>query len=464
MSSNGTTNPGLPQGPLYELADGSEAREFLLAERPRLVRSTLYLSLCFLAGTVVWSCFYRVDVVVSAPGIVRPLGRIVELQAPVSGLVTDVPAREGTQVKAGEVLLRFDPKPLELERERARGALEAKRAEQVDVVENRRRLLRSHDMERSSRETEIQQAGLQVELEQRRRELAVKQAKARYEVALARIESVKTRIAEQTGRLAEVEKLVRADLKAQIDADQERHALVNLRSELDPEEKAASEARLLCEQDETQIRIAENQLALKKKSLEELDATYALREGEGASALVALEGQIKNLEHELELVELRLARTELRAPVDGTVTRVVVLHAGRVVPEGATVAEISPAGREVVLEAYVRNSDRGKVKTGAHAKLRFAAFPHQDYGLLEGEVVKIAQDSDRPPVEAALTADGPSYNVTVSLAHDSLVDHRGRTGRIELGMVAQAEIVVDSCPLIFLLVSEVGGFFDTRPR
>src|SRR5438105_1122024 len=55
-------------------ADGSDAREFLLAERPTFVRGTLWLSLALLFAIIAWACIGQIDIVISAPGVVRPRG------------------------------------------------------------------------------------------------------------------------------------------------------------------------------------------------------------------------------------------------------------------------------------------------------------------------------------------------------------------------------------------------------
>src|SRR5205823_10199066 len=109
------------------------------------------------------------------------------------------------------------------------------------------------------------------------------------------------------------------------------------------------------------------------------------------------EAHLVSLQKELDAVDLRIRSIEVRATVSGLVTRLAVTHAGRVVPEGSTIAEISPSGHDLVLEAYVRNDDRGSIHEKQGAKLRFAAFPYQDYGAVEGEVLEVAPDATRAP-------------------------------------------------------------------
>ena len=114
----------------------------------------------------------------------------------------------------------------------------------------------------------------------------------------------------------------------------------------------------------------------------------------------------------------------------------------------------------------MRNTDRGDIHVGRMAKLRFAAFPYQEYGALEGEVIEVAPDSMKMPADApaSTSTDGPVYKVTVSLSKLQLENNRHQVGIVQLGMAAQADIVVKESPLIFLVLNEIKEFFDFRKQ
>jgi HlyD family type I secretion membrane fusion protein len=456
-----------------DIGASSDGREFLLAERPRLVRATLYLSLLLLAAGIAWASLGTVDVVVSAPGIVRPQGDTVQIQAPVGGVVTEVLVREGSSVAADEVILRFDPKPLRLERDRVVAAIDAKRREKANAEDARQRLAASFAKEKETRETETEQARIQVELEKTRRDNAVRQAKARLEIAEAHVRATRIGIAEQEKNVAAVQARVKAEVLTQVDLEREQHQLERLRAELDPNLKEVESAQVACEADETQVKLSEGNLAQRKKLADEMPAAFAIKDGAAEARISQIEGEKLALEAELKGVDLKIQNVELRAPFGGLVTRLAVTHAGRVVPEGSTIAELSPRGHELVLEAYVKDSDIGTLKQGIAAqkeklpvKLRFAAFKYEEYGALEGEVIELAPDSVRQPADSAggISPDAPVYKVTISMKKLDLVNNRGKSGRIELGMAAQADIVVDERPLIYLVLNELQQFFDLRKR
>jgi hypothetical protein len=54
------------------------------------------------------------------------------------------------------------------------------------------------------------------------------------------------------------------------------------------------------------------------------------------------------------------------------------------------------------------------------------------------------------------------YRAVIALSTRELSSHHGKVGRIEFGMAARADVVVDSRPLIFLVVNELKQFFDLK--
>ncbi len=451
---------------LVEISGASDAREFLLAERPRLVRATLWLSLLLLAALIGWACVGTVDVTVQAPGIVRPRGNVLQVQSPVSGVVTEVLVREGSTVGERDVILRFDPKPLRAERAVIEEKINAKRAERQDCEETRKRLAHSFEADRQALQVEIGGAEKQIELEKVNRDYQVRVAEAKLATVEADLATLESKIQLQAETVATVRRQFQGGAKTKDQLDQEERGLRGLEADVEPKRRDVAVAKIGCEPNNTQVKIAENQLETTRSRLAKEQAAYEIKDGEAAARINQVDGEIRALGKELNLVDNKLLQLDLRAPVAGLVTRLNVTHAGRVVPEGSTVAEISPSGRDLVLEAYVRNEDRGDIKAGRRALVRFAAFPYQEYGALDGEVVEVAPDVAKMPADAPVGAspDGAYYKVTVSMPRLELQGNRGKTGRVELGMAAQADIVVKESPLIFIFLDEVKSLFDTRKQ
>jgi HlyD family secretion protein len=451
---------------LVEITDVSDAREFLLAERPRLVRATLWLSLLLMIALVAWSCVGTIDVTVSAPGVVRPRGNLVPIQSPVAGAVTEVLVREGLAVKENDPILRFDPEPLRNERAILDSKIDQKRAEREKAEDARRLVAKVYEEEKKVDAVDIGAATRQIELEKVNRDYQVRVAQGKLKTVEAELASVEARIRLQQETVATTKKQFEGGAKTRDQLDAEERALRTLEAEVEPKKQDVAVARIGCEPNESGVKIAENALEKAKTAQGTRKAAYDIKDAECAARLTQIEGELDALRKEKEVIEWKLTRLEIRAPAAGLVTRLAITFKGSVVPEGATVAEISPSGRELVLEAYVRNNDRGDIHVGRTAKIRFAAFPYQEYGALDGEVVEVAPDSMKMPADAPAGSalDGPVYKVTVSMAKLQLENNRHQVGVVQLGMAAQADIVVKESPLIFLFLNEIKDFFDFRKQ
>lgn len=143
--------------------------------------------------------------------------------------------------------------------------------------------------------------------------------------------------------------------------------------------------------------------------------------------------RIARLESEVTAAEQGLRQTTISAPVAGVITRLHVNGAGAVVAGGQAVATIAPPAR-LVAEARVLNRDIARIDRGMAVKLKFDAFPFQDYGTLDGTIIDIAPD-------ARVDKDGQSYyKVVVALERTEMV-LKGRRVALRPGLALSAEIV-----------------------
>src|SRR3972149_5342308 len=98
-----------------------------------LGRAVLYAVISLIAASLAWTAFASLDIVAVAEGKLVPTGYLKVVQPAEQGIVQEIAVREGETVRAGQVLARMDPVPLEAEaralasdhlarRPRARGA------------------------------------------------------------------------------------------------------------------------------------------------------------------------------------------------------------------------------------------------------------------------------------------------------------------------------------------------------
>jgi len=86
------------------------------------------------------------------------------------------------------------------------------------------------------------------------------------------------------------------------------------------------------------------------------------------------------------------ARTEtIEAPVAGRIYSVKATRGP--VQAGEELLSILPDGEELLLEVKVLNRDIGFIREGMKAKVKMATFPFQEFGTINGEVVKVSPNA-----------------------------------------------------------------------
>jgi len=92
-----------------------------------------------------------------------------------------------------------------------------------------------------------------------------------------------------------------------------------------------------------------------------------------------------------------LARREVTAPEDGTVTEIRFFTPGGTIGPGQPVLDIVPAEDRLVAETRIALTDIEMVRPGQRARLRLSAFRTHDVPLLEAEVIFVSPDRQTDP-------------------------------------------------------------------
>jgi multidrug efflux pump subunit AcrA (membrane-fusion protein) len=157
------------------------------------------------------------------------------------------------------------------------------------------------------------------------------------------------------------------------------------------------------------------------------------------------QNRIARLQSEIAAAELMLQHTTLTAPVSGIVTTIGVRGSGEVLQPGQTIATIAPTGAQLIVEALVPNKDIAFIEKGLPAKLKFDAFPFQDYGVVEGTVIDVSPDAQ---VDKAL---GSFYKVTIAPGKTEIAA-KGKNVPLRPGLAVTAEIITERKSILSLLL------------
>jgi HlyD family secretion protein len=155
------------------------------------------------------------------------------------------------------------------------------------------------------------------------------------------------------------------------------------------------------------------------------------------------------------LLRNMVSERTVRSPIDGAVTKVSHLAPGEMLVRGQELMTIVPADQQLVVRAQVRSADIGFVRKGQQVRLRIAAFPCEDFGVVNGIVEAVGSY----PEEAVEQNKKESvYRVRIAPASTSIGSGAHRMD-LRIGMNVDADIVVRKRTLLTLLLEP---FFKDR--
>uniref|UniRef100_UPI00404893BF HlyD family efflux transporter periplasmic adaptor subunit n=3 Tax=Yoonia sp. TaxID=2212373 RepID=UPI00404893BF len=146
--------------------------------------------------------------------------------------------------------------------------------------------------------------------------------------------------------------------------------------------------------------------------------------------------ELAQLGQNLRMANDQLSRTVITSPMRGIVNSLGITTIGGVVRPGEEIAQITPLGDELFVEAQVKVQDIANVIPGQNATIKFSAYDYTIYGSLSGVVKYISadtfKDERRPDIP-------PHYKVTLGVNLDDL-DVRQRQIAIRPGLQATVEL------------------------
>lgn len=395
-------------------------------EPARAAQILLYLIAGLVVLTLLWAAVARIDRVTRGQGRVITSNQLQEIQYLEGGIVKEILVSAGEEVAAGDVLVRLDPTQMNADftqgRE-GRDALEAKVARleaeatmaplefSLALTERAPQIVADEKDLYAARASEL---ATTLEIEQSKFD----QRKRTADDARVAMQTAKEAATLASQELAMMEKLVAKGIEPQVELLRARQRSASARGELQRAEIAV---------DRIELEIAEAQ-----GEIDRVRRTFAAA---AADELSAAKTELGRLRGELPALEDRVARTDVRAPVDGVVNRVLVSTVGGVVQSGETIIELVPSDDALVVEAKIKPADIGFLYIGQTAKVSISAYDSSIYGSMDGVLETISADA----ILDEKTGDY-FYSVKVRTDAQALASRKGAL-RILPGMSADVAIL-----------------------
>ncbi|MBG7618659.1 HlyD family type I secretion periplasmic adaptor subunit [Herbaspirillum sp. AP02] len=409
--------------------------------RPRLAVLACALLLALL---VLWSILAPIDMVVRGSGRIVASEHNQVIQHLEGGIVSAILVREGAVVKKGQTLISI-----------------ADVRANADLGEGRVKILGLRArMARLSAESSGA-ASLQMPADLERDDPAVQSEQAAFAARAAKLTQemsvLREQAAQRQGELGEAVSRQKSQA-SEVDLAQRQYKLIHNMLE----RNAASQLEDI--QAAARVQDAQSRLAATDAMIPRLKAAIAesqAKMGEASSRfrsdartdLTATENELARLQEEIKSRNDRVSRSEVKAPMDGVVNRVMINTVGGVVRPGDPIIEMTPSDDKLVIEARISPTDRAELVTGARARVKVSAYDYGVYGAMEGVVTEISADT--VPDENNQRGER-SYRIKIAVQRGDSALQR----KLDLmpGMTASADIIVGRRTVWQYLMSPLSRF------
>ena len=404
----------------------------------------------FFVALLIWAALAEIDRTVRGSGRVISSSELQVVSSLEGGVLDAILVRPGDSVATGQALLRLDPTQSgsDLGSTRATAqALDIKVARlSAEVTGRAPRYPAPADAE-AGRQLEIERALYTSRQASLRSALAAgnaqvrrsQQSVAEAQAALAAAQSEASRARSE---LSAIEPLVANGIEPRL-------ALSRAQADAASAQSAVEGARASLSRNQAQVAQAQADLAGIRQDWRE----------QAAAELAAAQAELGARSNSLPALEKRLDRTVLRAPVAGTVSRVLVTTPGSAVAPGENLVELVAEEESLLVEARIAPQDIGNVRLGQPAKVGITAYDQTIYGALEGEVTTISPDSIQDQQSGEIY-----YLVRVMTKASALAGRDGRELAIGPGMVADVSLLGDKRTVLEYILTPITRLSETAFR
>lgn len=397
-----------------------------------LGRFTFWTVVSLIIITILWLIIGKIDIVITARGIVIPDGEAKIIQPLETGVIKEILVKEGDFVRKDQLLVLIDTMATDAQLKTVKENLEiskeeAKRLEAQGMSQN----LETKDKIQKKLYNESLKA-LNSLIGAKNQE--IKQIERQIDSNIAQKRDYENQLQSATDREKRLEGV--KDIVAYNDIKEAQDRTIALRESVNRTE--AEIKRLQAQKRQIQNEIAQLKADFKAQKLE---------------TLIENNKKIKELEASKEQIEFSNINQKITAPVDGYVDKLMVHTIGGVVTPAQELIALTPADIPLLIKATVLNKDIGFIKPDMPVSIKIDTYDFQKYGLLHGKVKSISQNS----IENEEL--GPVYEIYITLDKNTLIID-GKEQKISTGMTLNAEIEIGKRRIIEFFIYPLIKYMD----
>lgn len=334
---------------------------------------------------LIWANYAELDKIIRGDGKVVPSSKIQLVQNLEGGIVSEMYVQSGDKVEKGQSLLKLD---------------NTQYASSFGETETQK-----YDLKAKATRLRAQVTGTAFKVESPSEDSNViamfKREKELYDNQLSRLETTKhildQKILQNRSELEEaynqLKQLNRSYelLKKEIRI-MEPLVKEGIASEVDLLKTRREANEAFTKLKSTEITIPKLKSVIAESTSKRKEAEQEFR-NEAQEKLNEVLAKLEQLERSQTAIEDKVRRTNIKSPVNGTISELLVTTIGEVVQPGSDIVKIVPDDETLVLETKILPADIGFVYPGLTAKVKFTAYDFAIYGGLEGVVEKISADT-----------------------------------------------------------------------
>ena len=375
--------------------------------RPFSLFALTLFAVCLAATLIAFAAFGSYTNKTTVEGQLVPLGGVVRVYAPETGVITDKKVADGDFVRAGDVLFT-----LSTARSDGTGSVQARLAVEAKL----KKTLAEQDIARQKRIHANEKTAQENTLRRLRQQLLHVQDQ---------IAVQQKRIALNSKMLAKQNELVRQGALSELERTNYENMLLGLKADLAAYQREESNLA--------------REIAAQQSNLDKLPEQQA-------NEISQLERTLAAYNQEILDYGVRDGQT-IRAAVSGY-ANAVNAEVGQQADASRLLASIVPQTVQLQANLYVPSRAVGFVKPGDKVVLRYQAYPYQKFGHATGRIVSIAQTALNKQELANLgniftnpaLLNEPAYLVKVKLGKQTILVY-GKETKLPIGMTAEADIL-----------------------